>query len=140
MSAGSEAMKRATISYTPRFRPSPVSSWVHVPASGTIWHEPTDCDPPLPRPVAGKGWPMLEVEVNGVALTFSSMAEVAHVVDVLSRNPLPTTRRLSADRGAGSGPNRHWLSRLPARAKSAKFRRDLVAYLRRASRDYAAVA
>lgn len=133
-------MKQATIRYSRCYRPGPVSFWAHVPRAGAVSRGAAAYDPPLPGPVAGKGWPILDVEVNGVALTFSSMAEVEHVIDVLSRNPLPTTRRLSALRGAAFGPNKHWLSRLPAKAKSAKFRRVLVAYLRKASRSYAVVA
>ncbi|MEZ5669916.1 MAG: hypothetical protein R3F55_21275 [Alphaproteobacteria bacterium] len=134
-------MKKATIGYTPRFRPSPVSAWVHVPTGPVpAWRDAGAYSPPLPGPVGGRGWPVLDVEVDGVALTFSSLAELDHVIDVLSRNPLPTTRQLSAARGNGAGPNGHWLSRLPAKAKPARFRAVLVARLRRARDAYAAVA
>jgi hypothetical protein len=62
------------------------------------------------------------------------------VIEVLARNPLPTTRQLSSERGTTLGPNKHWLSRLPAKAKPLRFRRKLVTYLREVSRAYEHVA
>lgn len=134
------AMKQSRIVYASQYTPSPVSFWVHRPLDAEIWSHARAFDPPLPQPVPGKGWARLEVELDGVHLSFASMAEVLHVIEVLARNPLPTTRQLSSDRGTTVGPNTHWLSRLPAKAKPLRFRRKLVQYLREVGREYAHVA
>ena len=122
-------MKHYQIKYTAQWTPSPVSFWVHRPVDAEHWANATQFDPPIPRGVPGKGWPALEVELDGVCLRFASLVELEHVMDVLSRNPLPTTRRLAQVSGTARGPNSHWLSRLPAKAKPKKFRQKLVAYL-----------
>lgn len=133
-------MKRYEIVYSDDYRPSPVSFWVHQHLDAEAWLNAEDFDPPLPRPVPGCGWASLLVDVDGVRLVFSSTEEVEHVIDVLSQNPLPTTRQLSIQRGTTVGPNRHWLSRLPAKAKPAKFRDKLVRYLKRCLPEFRAAS
>ena len=129
-------MKKVRVSFTPEFQPSPVTYWVHVNRDGDSWRDATVYEPPLPDPVPGKGWARLSVEFNGVVLEFASGHEVEHVIEVLSTNPLPTTRSLSRLRGSPKGPNSHWLSRLPAKAKSWKFRQQLVAHLSKAKETF----
>ena len=124
-------MKKATVVYRETYRSTPVSFWAHRHLDGESWSAATRFDPPLPAPVPGKGWAQLLVQFDGVELAFSSPAELDQVIDVLSRNPLPTTRRLSELRGTTRGPNAHWLSRLPSSAKPQGFRRRLVTYLAR---------
>lgn len=46
----------------------------------------------------------------------------------MGQNPLPSGHRLVKGRRLGR-PKRHWLARLPAKAKSAKVRARLVAFL-----------
>ena len=58
---------------------------------------------------------------------FASLHELRRCIDVLGRKLLPTTRALSE--GTGTGPNRHWLSRLPAAAKPWKYRERAVRFL-----------
>jgi hypothetical protein len=58
------------------------------------------------------------------------LPQLDHVIDVLSRKPLPTSRQLSLRRGARFGPNGHWLSRLPAELKAPRKRAKLVQVLR----------
>ena len=72
---------------------------------------------------------MLSVEFNGLELYFASAQELHHFLSVISQNPMPTSQQLSKARGTTLGPNRHWLSRLPANAKSYKMRKALFDYL-----------
>ena len=123
-------MKKTRISFTPCFERSPVSFWVHKYIDGEAWSTATKFDPPLPRPTPGKGWARAEVEFDGFLLEFASINELDHVIDVLGRNPLPTTRQLSDEWGTGAGPNGHWLSRFPSKLKSQKHRARLVSYLK----------
>lgn len=129
-------MKRVTVRYHATYRPTPVSYWAHRHLDDDVWIDASAFEPPLPKPVPGRGYAELEVECDGVVLFFASRAELDQVIDVLSRNPLPTTRRLSQDRGTAYGPNNHWLSRLPARAKPAAFRAKLVRLLITARDDH----
>ncbi|GAB3399420.1 hypothetical protein NX774_17575 [Massilia agilis] len=101
---------------------SHVAYWVHVPVAGSG----TDTDPPAPEPVPHRGYVFLHVEFGDTTLAFSSPAQLDHVIAVLGTKPLPTSRQLSAKRGAGYGPNRHWLSRLPASLKQARQREKVV--------------
>lgn len=73
---------------------------------------------------------MLWVDLKECELQFSSPAQLEHCIQVLAAKPLPTTRQLSAKRGASVGPNGHWLSRLPARLKSPRRRERVVETLR----------
>ena len=125
-------MKKISVCFTPEFQPTPVTYWVHFNQDGDSWRNATVYEPRLPDPVPGKGWARVAVEFNGVILEFASIYELEHVIAVLLKNPLPTTRSLSNRRGSIKGPNSHWLSRLPAKAKSWKFRQQLVVYLGKA--------
>lgn len=100
-------MKRVTVAYNDRCVSSPVSFWVHRHLDAGAWSDATEFEPPLPAAVPGKGWAQLHVDFDGVELRFSSRDELRHVVEVLSLNPLPTTRRLTAERGTTLGPNGH---------------------------------
>ncbi len=132
-------MKTRTVRYTAAYAPTPLSFWVHRHRDARVWSASHEFDPPLPTPVPGRGYPRLEIEFQRVFLYFASLEELDHAIAVLSANPLPSTRRLSRLRGTAAGPNRHWLSRLPGRAKSHKFRRRLVAYLCSARDAFGAV-
>ena len=98
---------------------SVMTYWVHRALDGESLDRATRFDPPRPGPVGGKGWPVLLVEVDGV-------------------EPLPSSRALS--RGFPMGPNSHWLSRLPKKAKTVKHRETAVKYLREIRGAFAAVA
>ena len=104
--------------------------WVHVEQGGAEWRSSESYCPPAPKPEGRKGYPVLCVESQGFVFRFSSAAQLAHCVDVLERKPLPTSRRLSAIRGSGYGPNTHWLSRLPGHIKSSRIRQRAVADIR----------
>lgn len=124
-------MKKASVIYLDEYQATPLSFWVHRHLDADAWWNAREFDPPLPKPIAGRGWAQLVVEFDGVEVRFSSSAELDHFSKVLSCNPLPTTRRLSELRDTMLGPNGHWLSRLPSRAKPLDFRRRFVAYLQR---------
>ena len=117
---------------------SVMTYWVHRALDGESISRATRFEPPRPGPVGGKGWPVLLVEVDGVELVFTSLAELDTYVDVMSRKPLPSSRALS--RGFPMGPNSHWLSRLPKKAKTVKHRETAVKYLREIRGAFAAVA
>ena len=59
---------------------SPLTPWVHRAIDGPYW-KATVFDPPLPKPVHGKGYPVWFVDHRGRSLVFASPEEIAHVVD-----------------------------------------------------------
>jgi hypothetical protein len=108
--------------YTSDWRSEPMAYWVHIPQDETNWHKAIEFVPPAPKPQGKKGFPVLCVEVAEMVFRFSSRAQIEECIRFLSARPLPSTKRLSALRGTGVGPNGHWLSRLPASVKSPKGR------------------
>lgn len=119
------------IEYTDDWRTAPMAYWVHIEQDGRHWRAAERYLPAAPAPVAHRGYRVICVEANGVELRFTSRAQLAECARVLALKPLPTTRRLSAIRGTGAGPNGHWLSRLPVAVKSARARPGVVRLLRR---------
>lgn len=117
---------RHWIEYVPNWRFEPMAFWVHVEQDGRYWGKSGLFTPPAPVAVPHKGYPVLCVEFDGVVLRFSSAAQVWECMRVLRLKPLPTVRRLVAQRAAGGGLNSHWLSRLPSRLKVPKVRDRLV--------------
>jgi hypothetical protein len=119
---------KATFHYTfeKDWRSAPLAFWVHLPVDGAA----VEFDPPAPRALPHKGYPLLRIQFETHELQFSAPAQLDHFIDVLSTTPLPTSRQLSARRGPAVGPNGHWLSRLPAALKSPRRRARLVEALR----------
>ena len=113
-----------------------MSYWVHVEVDGSQWHESSEFEPPLPGPVAGKGYPRFFVEFDGCTFEFASLAELRVCITTLGQKLLPTTIRLSKDRGSSMGPNSHWLSRLPPRTKPWRYRERAVAYLAKSLAEF----
>jgi hypothetical protein len=109
-------------SFATDWRHLPAAYWVHIPVEGV----PHAFLPPAPIGVPHKGFAVLHVEFQQHELVFSSAAQLDHYIEILSKTPLPTTRQLSALRHEASGPNSHWLSRLPAELKASKVRPALV--------------
>lgn len=112
--------------FEPDWRRAPLAFWVHIPVAG----DDVAFDPPAPALVPHKGYPFLHVPFGSHDLLFSSGAQLAHCIEVLSSKPLPTSRQLSSRRGLPVGPNGHWLSRLPAALKAPRHREKLVETLR----------
>jgi hypothetical protein len=108
--------------------------WVHVPVDGSFYSAEV-FDPPLPPVIGGKGYPVFLIEVDGFTWRFSSLAELRACITTLAQKHLPTTIRLSEERG-GAGPNGHWLSRLPRKTKSWRYRERAVAYMQKVLADF----
>ena len=113
--------------YEKDWRTAPAAFWVHVPVPGTAGDA---CEPPAPAATPHRGHAFLRVAFEAHELRFSALPQLDHVIDVLARKPLPTSRQLSLRRGARFGPNGHWLSRLPAELKAPRKRAKLVQVLR----------
>jgi hypothetical protein len=94
--------------------------WVHLETPPAEWRAAPAYDPPAPKSRGRSGYPFLVIAYGPHTLEFSSQAQLAHFIEVLSKTPLPTTRALSKLRGTSAGPNSHWLSRLPAALKGTK--------------------
>jgi hypothetical protein len=107
---------------------TPITPWVHRGVDGPCWSA-TEFDPPTPRPVHGKGYPVWVLCHRGRELVFASPEEMAHAIDVLSRKILPRPRDLGQ---AYLAVNSHWLSRLHASFKPWKVRQQLVKKLKAA--------
>ena len=84
---------------------SSLTPWVHKGVDAPYW-KATVFDPPMPRAMQGKGWPVWIVEHRGRELVFASMQEIEHAIDILSRKILPSTRDLGKPYRA---VNSHWL-------------------------------
>lgn len=122
-------MKNYKISYTAEQQYSPMTFWVHETGNdgGT---------PPPPLPVRRfDGYPYITVEFDGFTFEFASLHEMRHLIQVFEKKVLPQTRypenhpiNRNGDRAYA---NRHWLSRLPSKVKSEKFRNKTALYLRK---------
>ena len=129
-------MKRCWIEFVAK-RPSlPMTFWVHTAIGDfNYWSDATEFNPPI-RPVPGKGYPIFCVEYNGFIFQFASLDEMKECIEVLGEKLLPTTTELSAKRTSLVGPNKHWLSRLPSKVKSWKYRSGAILYLRDALKQF----
>ena len=119
-------LPRHWIEHTADWRGAPMAYWVHVEPEGEDWRLASHYSPPAPAADGVKGFPLLCIESQGFVFVFSSAAQLAEAIRVLSLVPLPTTRRLSNARPGSHGPNSHWLSRLPGSIKSPKARNRAV--------------
>ena len=111
----------------------PGAFWVHLPVEAN----PGTFEPAAPQPVPYRGFAVLHVEFGKHELLFVSKAHLDHYIEILSRRALPTSRQLSEASGINTGPNQHWLSRLPGELKSPKRRQELVKVLS-AAKEFAA--
>jgi hypothetical protein len=118
--------------FAPDWRNEPMAYWVHVEDEDSPWLHASKFDPPAPKAITGKGFPILCVEIDDFLFRFSSPEQVEACIFTLSLKPLPSSLRLSAKRSHNVGPNSHWLSRLPASIKSPKHRDKAVISLKKA--------
>lgn len=79
--------------------------------------------------VGKQGAAQLSVELDGVELHFWLPEELDHVAEILSRTPLPTAYTLHKQDAGETALNSHWLSRLPKRAKTTKWRTRFIKFL-----------
>lgn len=124
-------MRRWWIEYRERWTRGPMTPWVHYAADGGPWYEARAYDPPAPGPVGGKGYPLYFVEVDGFTFELASLYEVDICIEVLARKVLPATYVFEY-KGQPYYSNAHWLSRLPAKTKSWRYRERAVRVLERA--------
>jgi hypothetical protein len=121
-------MKRAWVEFTPLASTGHVG--VHRWWSGEIgrhfWRRlpPEEWDPPV-RPVPGKGYPDIYVEVDSFVFEFISTLEILESATVLERNLVdPRTSR------------RRWYRKLPASIKERNARSRVAALLRKVASAY----
>ena len=128
-------MKTASVFYSRDFRPSPISFWVGPPSSFYVERtgqdgralSPSLCSNPIYE--SRMQWAYLETNLNGVDLHFATTLELDHLLDVFNRKVLPKGANLIPGFDRPGLPNNHWLSRLPARSLSLKFRQDVIRFL-----------
>ncbi len=92
---------------------------VHKPLGlkrGWGWETAAEYDPPMPGPVAGKGYPVFFVEFDGFTFQFASLHELDVCVEVLGKKALP---------------NNHdkWFAKLPGEVLPWRYREPAVAFL-----------
>lgn len=127
-------MKQASLSYHGTFPETPLSfwagharyAWIRAGTASGQKRKPQMVDHPFRR--QRRLWCLLSVHLDGVDLVFATPRELDMLTQTLSRNPLPSGCSLDPRFRLGR-PNNHWLSRLPAKAKSHKYREKLIAYL-----------
>ncbi|MHA3914140.1 hypothetical protein [Halovulum sp. GXIMD14793] len=128
-------MKEVRLTYHDDFMPTPISGWagarwygwVNPKGAGGQYRKPEFTRHPFTS--QRKKWCLLEVHFDGVDLRFVMPEELDLFLDVMSQNPLPSGQSLIAGCPLGR-PNRHWLSRLPKKAKPLKFRQAVCRYLK----------
>jgi hypothetical protein len=128
-------MKRHWITYNELWRPGPMSYWVHIEADGKPYYYAKVFEPPLPRPVPGKGYPYYHVEIDDFTFEFASLEEIDVCISTLSQKHLPSTDKQTDERR--TGPDKHWLNKLPAGVHAWRYRSKAVDYLRKARADFA---
>lgn len=129
-------MKSTALSYHRTFPWTPVSGWVG--SQMVAWRLQQDHPGRRIKIVQVQHrfadqrpmWCLLTVTMQGVQLHFATPQELDHVLDVLGQNPMPSGRSLVPSQGLGR-PNSHWLSRLPKRAKTTKFRAAFARFVAR---------
>lgn len=128
-------MKTASVSYSRDFRPSPISFWVGPPGSFYVRRTGQNGQPLSPslrrNPIYKSRmlWAYLETNLNGVDLHFATTLELDHLLEIFKRRVLPKGSNLTPGFDRPGLPNNHWLSRLPARSLSFKFRQDVIRFL-----------
>ncbi len=129
-------MKKWRIEYYSEYRETPLSFWVHKHLDDEVWNNANQFDPPLPKAIPCKGYPLLVVNALGIELEFASVAEVVHFLNVISLKNMPTTQQLSRLRTELLGPNKHWLSRLPSDIKPWSKRERIIPIIKKALDEF----
>lgn len=127
---------RHWIEFAEKWRCCPMAFWVRSAVKGTGWYVAEEYASPAPSPVPHRGYAIYCVEIGRHVLRFSSVQQLAHCIEVLGSNPMPTPSRLSQLRGTSKGPNSHWLSRLPVELKSPRKRPRVADALRQAAASF----
>lgn len=131
-------MKKHWITFTEEWQAGPMSYWVHIEADGKNWYAAKEFKPPKPKPVPARGYPVFHVEFDGFTFQFQSLDELRVCIDTLAKKVLPTSARLSAERGTGYGPSNNWLNRLPRKVKPWRYQQRAIVYLQKSLADFEA--
>lgn len=115
------------------FRPepvrSPVSPDVHRAPPGVYWGQARVFDPPFPKPVPAKGYPVWILSHGRRELIFASPEEIDYVARIFACRVLPRPWQLNG--GKYGRHNQHWLSRLHKSWTPWPVRQKAIAALRR---------
>lgn len=133
---GSRKPPRHWVEFAEDWRYFPMAFWVHSGVKGASWNVAEEYEPPAPHPIPHRGYSIYCVEIGRHVLTFSSMQQLIHCIEVLGSNPMPRPGRLADLRGTSKGPNSHWLSRLPVELKSPRKRPRVVEALQQAAASF----
>lgn len=127
-------MKKYWITYSKTWKGSPLAFWVHIPITGEFYDPETKFKPKEPKKEID-GYPIYHFELDGISFEFSSKSQIEHFINMLSKKVMLTSRQLSEKRGTRLGPNKHWLSRLPSKTMSFKYRDKLINYIKKNSTE-----
>ncbi len=122
-------MKKNWIEYSDSWKNVPMAFWVHRILDEKSFIDAAAYDPPAPKPNSKGEYKIYHIEFNGITLRFSSIYQFDEFIRVMSKKVLPRSLDLSRIRCDNYGPNRHWLSRLPSKAKAWKIREQMTKYL-----------
>lgn len=89
-------MKKWPLEFNTEFTSTSISYWVHVHLDNDIWAYSNKFEPPFPKSIPCKGFPLLVVDILGVQLGFSSPQEVSHFLEVISQKYLLRKRVLNS--------------------------------------------
>lgn len=128
-------MKSIEVRYSDDFPTSPMTGWTGVRYG--VWISDRTVSGQrrkaqwrrAPFYSSRKRWAELHAHLDGIDMQFATPQELDHFIDVMSRNPLPKGANLFPGFRRPGLPNKHWLSRFPARGKSRKFRDKAIAFL-----------
>lgn len=74
-------------------------------------------------------WAQLLIEIDDISLGFWLPAELDAYCEIFAMTPFPTARTLLTGLVDSNELNSHWLSRLPKKAKTEKFRNRFLRYV-----------
>ncbi len=77
----------------------------------------------------------LAISIDDIELVFKLPEELDHVCEVFETVPFPTALGLANKDPNEFYLNKHWLSRLPKKAKAPKFRQRFVKFVRSAPKE-----
>jgi hypothetical protein len=129
-------MKRYWIEYRESWESEPMTFWTHRHLEGHSWHDAKSYEPPLPKPVPGKGFAAFFVEIDGFTFRFASLQEIQTCIEILSQKNFPSSLRTSGASKFLHVANNHWLNRLPKETKSWRYRQKAIKYLSKALTDF----
>lgn len=124
-------MAKISIEYSEKRISSPISFWVHKPIDSDAGSTALQFDPPFPKRIIYKGYPIYKIKYRGHELYFCSCEEMEHCIGILSNKVLPTTQALAEEGGYPGYQHIHWLTKWPGDIKSWKDRKEIIKLLKK---------